>query len=58
MLLVRKIALVGFILVAGLVLFGLLPKSLSRRVARALLAVMVVGFGVRVGAYLLSLWNS
>lgn len=53
--LVRKVIVVLWILVFGLVLFGLLPKRFSERLARGLAAVMIIGFLIRVGAYLFSL---
>lgn len=53
--LLRKVFIIFWILAAGLVLFGLLPKRISDPLARGLAAVMIVGFVVRVGAYLLSL---
>ena len=39
--------------VVGLVGFGLLPKPLADRLTKALIAIFLVGFAVRVGAYLL-----
>lgn len=49
----RKMVVVTWLLLGGLVFFGLLPKALAERISRALLFVMIVGFAVRVGAYLL-----
>jgi len=51
--LVKKISVILFVLAAGLVFFGILPKALAERLSRALLMLMVMGFVIRVGAYLL-----
>jgi hypothetical protein len=54
MVLFKKIAVVLFLMAMGLVGFGKLPKHISDRITRFLAAVLIVGFAVRVGAYLLA----
>jgi hypothetical protein len=52
-LVIKKIATVLIVLSVGLVGFGYLPKPVADRLTRALLVLMIVGFAIRVGAYLL-----
>lgn len=54
MVLFKKIGVIVFLLAAAVVVFGRLPKETSDRIARFLVAVFIVGFAVRVGAYLLA----
>jgi hypothetical protein len=54
MILLKKITAVLVISAIGLVGFGFLPKAISDRLTRALIAFFIVGFCIRVGAYLLS----
>ena len=51
--LVKKIAMVMGLILMALIAFGYLPKDVSRRLSRALIILFVVGFALRVGAYLL-----
>ncbi len=53
MVIAKKIMAVLLVAVVGLVGFGLLPKPLADRLTKALIAIFLVGFAVRVGAYLL-----
>lgn len=53
MVILKKIFLVLTISALGLVGFGYLPKRISDRIVRALVALFILGFAVRVGAYLL-----
>ena len=54
MILVKKIVAVLVIACLGLIGFGYLPKAISDRLPRALVALFIMGFCIRVGAYLLS----
>lgn len=51
----KKIVVVLILMAVGVVVFGKLPKSISDRITRFLAAILIVGFVVRVGAYLLEI---
>lgn len=54
MLIIKKIVTVVAVLLVGLIVFGYLPRHLSERITRAILALMIIGFVVRVASYLLA----
>ncbi|MFA5503826.1 MAG: hypothetical protein WC314_05580 [Vulcanimicrobiota bacterium] len=47
----KKIALLLTLGVVGLIGLGYLPRELSNRLTRALIALLILGFALRVGAY-------
>ena len=55
MILLKKIVVVLILMAVGVVVFGKLPKSISDRITRFLAAILIVGFVLRVGAYLLEI---
>ena len=53
MFLFKKIALVLVLGAIGVLTLGILPDRFAGRLTRALVIIFIVGFAVRVGAYLL-----
>lgn len=53
MVVAKKIMAVLVVAAVGLVGFGMLPKPMADRLTKALVVIFLVGFAVRVGAYLL-----
>jgi lysylphosphatidylglycerol synthetase-like protein (DUF2156 family) len=50
-LLIKKIAVVLVLAAVGIISLGYLPKEMSDRLTRALVAILILGFAIRVGAY-------
>ena len=47
----KKIAVVLVLATVGIVSLGYLPKEMSDRLTRALVAIFILGFAIRAGAY-------
>ena len=51
MILVKKIMVLLVLATVGIISLGYLPKEVSDRLTRALVAILVLGFAIRAGAY-------
>ena len=49
--LIKKIVVLLILAAAGIISLGYLPKDVSDRLTRALVAIIVLGFAIRAGAY-------
>ena len=49
--LIKKIAVVLVLGAVGIISLGYLPKEVSDRLTRALVAILILGFAIRAGAY-------
>ncbi|MCA9775091.1 MAG: hypothetical protein KC800_00175 [Candidatus Eremiobacteraeota bacterium] len=49
--LVKKIVVLLVLAAAGIISLGYLPKDVSDRLTRALVAIIILGFAIRAGAY-------